>query len=285
MARPCPLCRGEVSGTVFVESGVEIRRCHRCRHVFSTWESLQDYDGYFGYEDLGSGDPDWWYEGHRAMYDDFCRRFLPGPPGRLLDFGCGLGYFVKHVSERTPWKAYGLEISPTATDFARSKLGLERVHLVGGDDFPFEDGPFDWVTLWDVLEHVPDPHPFLEDLSSHLADGGRLFLHTPNVFFQLAKARVKRTVFGMKPSVHYLEAKDHLNLYSMATLNHLLEMHGFTDVRFVHLHPIRGISRNADSLMRAAKALWFRSSVALFRLTGGKVNLDNLFVTARRSGG
>jgi hypothetical protein len=45
-----------------------------------------------------------------------------------------------------------------------------------------------------------------------LRDDGFLFLHTPNAPLQLLKARLKRLALGMRPGVHYLEAKDHLHL-------------------------------------------------------------------------
>jgi 2-polyprenyl-3-methyl-5-hydroxy-6-metoxy-1,4-benzoquinol methylase len=216
------------------------------------------------------------------MYDDFTRRFLAGRQGRLLDVGCGLGYFVKRVAALPGWEAYGYEISPAAVAFARTTLGLSNVFRGKVEDSDFEPRSFDVITLWDVIEHIPDPDPLLSYLCTLLTDDGLLCMHTPNAVIQIPKAKLKRRLRGMQPNLHYLEARDHVNIYTVSTLRRVLVRNGFRRVRFIHLSPIEAIADAGGAKARLLKRVWFAAAVALFYLTLGRVNVDNLFVEARR---
>jgi len=215
------------------------------------------------------------------MYGDFCRRFIVGKRGRLLDVGCGLGYFVRTVAAYPGWEVDGYEISRWAVDFAHTRLGLANVRCGRVEESDFAVGTFDVITLWDVIEHVPDPDPLLSYLASRLKSTGLLFMHTPNIRVQLPKARLKKAIMGMQPDTPYLEARDHVNIYSMRTLRAVLERNGFGDIRFTHLRPVQSVAGSRSGLLKVAKNAWFHAAVAVYGLTLGRVNLDNLFVTAR----
>lgn len=277
----CVVCGGEEAAVVFHEFGVDILRCRRCGHVFSGHRTPQDYDGYFG-EEMPGGDQFWWDAAHRRMYEAFARRFLRGRTGRLLDMGCGLGYFVRFASRVAGWDVQGYEISPAAVRYAREVLGLENVACGRVESSGLPAGHFDVITLWDVIEHVSDPGPLLSYLATILGENGVLFLHTPNVQVQLPKARVKRLLLGMRPDRHYLEARDHMNIYSPSTIRRVLACHGFSDVAFIHLPPVQSICGSKSRLLRALKNTWFQSARALHALTLRSINLDNLFVVARK---
>ncbi len=283
MSRTCIICKSLTNIVVFREFEIEILRCTACGHVFSSHHGDQDYDQYFGPQALASNDQFWWNEAHKQPYADFRERFLVGRSGRLLDVGCGLGYFVKSVSEVPSWEAYGYEISKPAVEFAQRRLRLDKVRHGRVEDSGFAQESFDIITLWDVIEHVPDPDPFLSYLFSILKPNGMLFIHTPNVQIQLPKAKLKRLIVGMKPRVHYLEAKDHLNIYSMNTIATVLHRNGFENIEFVHLRPIQSVSGSRSRLLAFAKNAWFYSGAALFWASRGRVNLDNLFVIARKA--
>ncbi|OPZ16680.1 MAG: Ubiquinone biosynthesis O-methyltransferase [candidate division BRC1 bacterium ADurb.BinA364] len=264
--------------------------------MYSLHESPREYDGYFDKAALDERDLHYWGEAHRAMYAAFVRLFLrplkrksaeaAQGHGRqsLLDAGCGLGFFLHFLATEAPeWQARGVETSPRAVRFARQRLGLDCVWRGGLESAPFAPGTFDCLTLWDVLEHIGDPHPFLRRAAELLAPGGLLFLHTPNAEVQLAKARLKRAIFGLRPGGHYLEARDHLNLYSPARLSALLERHGFEAIRFVHLPPIQSVSGARSRTLAALKTACALAAAGLHRASFGRLNLDNLFVAARRA--
>ena len=282
MGKNCIVCESLKNKVVFQEFGIDIMRCTACGHVFSSYDANRDYDGYFGVERLNPQSHFWWNEAHKQMYEDFCHRFVTGKSGKLLDVGCGLGYFVMWVGEFSSWQVFGCEISRKAVDFAQTQLGLPNIFCGRVEDAKFPRNNFDIITLWDTIEHIPNPHQLLSHLSSLLNDNGMLFLHTPNVNVQLPKAKIKKHLMGMRASSHYLEAKDHINIYSAKTMKRILCQNGYNDVTFIHLKPIQSLAGSRNQFLSFLKNLWFYSSVALFYITLGRINLDSLSVLAKK---
>src|SRR5262245_34363492 len=106
----CLLCNSARRDVVFREFDVDIVRCSDCGHVFSSAPTDSNYDGYWGDEVV---QPDaYWSAARESMYVDFRNRFITGRSGRLLDMGCGLGFFVRGIAANPSWQAHGCEISP-----------------------------------------------------------------------------------------------------------------------------------------------------------------------------
>lgn len=270
---------GEV---VFKEFEVDVLRCRRCDHMYSSYTTDQNYDEYFdGVEQLNDG-VHWWDQAHRAMYDDFCSRYVANRRGKLLDVGCGLGYFVNKMKEFPNWESFGYEISAPAVQFAHDKLNLDNIFCGRVEKSSFGEAEFDIVTMWDVIEHLTQPDELLTYLHWILKLDGLLFMHTPNNRFHLPKARLKRAIRGMKKDVHYLEAKDHVNIYSMKSITKLLQRNGFKWVKFAQLKPIQAVSGGKSNVSLPIKNFWHYSSKMLFFATMGRVNFNNLFVAASK---
>lgn len=282
MEKKCIICGSSENKVVFREFEVDILKCKNCGHVYSSYGANENYDGYFGHEEITGDDQYWWDEAHREMYDDFCKKFIEGKSGKLLDVGCGLGYFLKKMREFPQWESYGYEISQTAVEFAKNKLGLENVYCGRIEECNFKKERFDIITLWDVVEHIALPDGFISYLNSLIKKDGLLFIHTPNIKIQLAKAKLKRILSGMEQKGHYLEAKDHLNVYSPKTIKILLERNGFSKVKFIHLKPIQSVSGSKSRLLRLFKNFWFYLAVGLYYATFRRVNIDNLFIVSKK---
>lgn len=93
--------------------------------------------------------------------------------GRLLDFGAGVGTFVRAAND-AGWAAEGVEHSPGAVARARKELGVTLTTELQPGEF------YDVVTLWDVVEHLRDPEVVLRDLATRLRPGGMMLLETGN---------------------------------------------------------------------------------------------------------
>lgn len=282
MKRICLICGGSQHQVAFREFEIVVLRCKNCGHVFSTHPGEKDYSGYWGQGVTETEAFLWWDKAHRKVFESFCRKFILGKKGKLLDVGCGLGYFVKKVSQFPGWEVFGYEISPSAVDYARGNLGLKNVFAGRVEESKFTEHSFDIITLWDVLEHIPEPDALLGYLNSLLKDEGMLFIHTPNIAIQLPKARVKKLLKGMNPAVHYLEAKDHMHIYSMKNLKKLLVRNSFAKVEFIHLPPIQAVSGKGNLVLLLVKNLWYFLSLTLFEISFGRLNFDNLFVMAKK---
>jgi SAM-dependent methyltransferase len=217
------------------------------------------------------------------MHHDFFHRFVVGRLGRLLDMGCGLGFFLQAMASYTNWEAYGCEISPAAVRYARDTLGLPNIICGRLEEVDLTHNTFDIITLWDVLEHLLQPDPLLRRCHVLLKEGGLCFIRTPNVGLQLLRAQLKKLVRGMQPGVTYLQARDHPHQYSMSSIRRLLERNGFSHVEFVHLHPIQGMSVSKWGFLPAVKNAGFEAVRALAMISRGHWNFDNLFVLARKA--
>lgn len=278
-SRPCLLCGGLRHRVVFREFDIDILRCLECRHVFSSFAGDAHYAGFWDDRVTDEVDPYWWKARDR-MYQDFLTKFLTSRSGKLLDMGCGLGFFVRKVASLPNWEAYGREISPTAVRYAREKLGIDTITCGRLEDVEFPLRSFDIITLWDVIDHILCPDPVLRRCHALLRDGGICFLRTPNVSGQLLRARINKLARGMQHNIDYMQARDHFHLYSMTTVRKLLERNGFTRIEFVHLHPCQ--DPDGTTLLRGAKNIGFQVVRALALVSREHLNLDNLFVVAHK---
>jgi 2-polyprenyl-3-methyl-5-hydroxy-6-metoxy-1,4-benzoquinol methylase len=281
-AKRCLMCGGFRHLAIFVEFGVDVLECQQCGHVFSSFAAAQHYDGFWG-EQIENTDHFYWSKARARMHRDFFRRFMDGRSGRLLDMGCGLGFFVKAAEQVPNWEVYGREISPAAARYARETLGLRNVRSGRLEEADRPRHSFDIITMWDVLEHVPDPNPLLRHCQELLREDGICFIRTPNASAQIFRARLKKLVLGMRPEMCYLMARDHLHYYKPITIRRLLGKNGFSAVDFVHLHPIQGVTPRSGTWLGSVKNVGFEVVRAVAVASGGRLNLDNLFVVARKN--
>ncbi len=98
--------------------------------------------------------------------------------GRLLDIGCGTGYFPGFMKLKG-FEATGVETDPKARAFAEKEF---NVKVFSPEEFILKkiDGGFEVITLWHVLEHVHDLDLYLERIKEYLAPGGALVIALPN---------------------------------------------------------------------------------------------------------
>ncbi len=283
MNTKCYLCESLENSNVFIENGTRIVKCKSCGHVFSTFEQKDHYEGYWG-EKEATFDLDWWDLAHRDVYTEFIETFLKNDTGNILDVGCGLGFFVKAVREKRPrWNAIGYEMSASAVKFAKEKNKLKDIFSGQVEKSKLKKESFEIITLWDVIEHIPKPQPLLKYLHSLLKPGGILFVQTPNFPVQLFKAKLKVLLYGMKPNVHYLEAKDHINDYSERTLVKLSNQCGFESCEYRILKPILHISGGKSKVGATIKVLYYKITKWIWILSFKKINLNNtLFAILRK---
>ncbi|HEX4446468.1 MAG TPA: class I SAM-dependent methyltransferase [Polyangiaceae bacterium] len=142
--------------------------------------------GYFHYRDL----EDALNADYRFAYERIARALDErGGGARILDVGCGYGFFLKQFLGRPGVDLWGLELSRKAASAARE--AIPNVIEAPVEQVAF-DRPFDFIVSFEVVEHVFEPKAFMSKLASALAPGGRLFLTTPNIgsaWFPLLRRR------------------------------------------------------------------------------------------------
>lgn len=94
--------------------------------------------------------------------------------GKVLDIGAGTGDFLK-MAKNSGWKIHGAEPNKKARELARQKKIILNEHT---ENFP--DSNFDAITMWHVLEHIPDLEKQLQELDRLLKKDGTIFVAVPN---------------------------------------------------------------------------------------------------------
>ncbi len=120
-------------------------------------------------------------QGDRRVYRywiDYLRKHLPGG-GRLVEIGCGLGYFGRLAQPHFDY--VGTDISEAALSWAREHHGIRETQYADAEKtLPFDDGSCDGIVAFDVVEHLSDPATFFREARRILKPGGLLLLSTPN---------------------------------------------------------------------------------------------------------
>lgn len=100
------------------------------------------------------------------------------PQGKFMDIGCATGVFLD-MAQKEGYSVVGVDVSAFACQYASENFGIKT--LQGKlEDLHIEDKSFDIITMWDVVEHVPDPHTFLREVHRILKDDGIIFVLTIN---------------------------------------------------------------------------------------------------------
>lgn len=120
----------------------------------------------------------WWYRGMRRIFDRLVDPLLTGRRvARVLEAGCGTGYFSSLMQQERGWNVASMDISAEGLRHART-LGVELP--VQGDvcSLPFATGSFDVVLSLDVLPHLPsgDERGAIRELARVAAPGGLVII-------------------------------------------------------------------------------------------------------------
>lgn len=120
-------------------------------------------------------------------------------PGRVLDFGCGIGETERALRERFPEaRIDGIDASPESIK-AADRLGLPDVtfHLAAGVELPFSAGSFDVIYSNGTFHHIDHgAHPaVLRELVRVLRPGGHLFVFENNPLNPLTLLNMSRNPF------------------------------------------------------------------------------------------
>lgn len=119
------------------------------------------------------------YFAHRGALETRYRRearYLPGPPGRLLDVGAARGDFLAMMRDRG-WAVEGIEPFPDAGN----PHGISIRRLSFPEECDLAGAQFDAITAWAVFEHLHDPARAFEESARLLRPGGRLVVQVPNL--------------------------------------------------------------------------------------------------------
>ena len=282
----CCVCRSrEIQ---IVDEDCNLCRCGACGYVFdSPRPSPQEIVAFYSRAEKY----DSWLQGSAARDALWKRRLkllLPHrSAGNLLDIGTGIGQFLHHARPYFTQVA-GTEISSSGVRVARERYGLEV--LEGQvDDLGLPDSSFENVTLFHVLEHVPDPAKLARVCHRLLKPGGTLAVAVPNDVLGWGSL-VKRTgrrmglplfqkfssVIGVAKAG--VSREIHLSHFTPAVLRMLMTNAGFEIVE-EGLDPYYA----SAGLWKVAHSFYYGLHRVLFSVTGAN-RYETIWMVARKPG-
>src|ERR1700688_2285559 len=252
----CPLCsRAHPARQIAVQFGMKasVAECRDCRIAFQT--PRPSIEASFAYMDMRWRSQDAYVadaEQQRARVQRYLGvvRALGVPHPRLLDFGAGIGTFVRAARDEG-WDAVGVERSASAVESARGEHSVEL-----NADLSAVETDFDVITMWDVIEHLRDPRGTVEALRAHLRPGGWLVMETGNweSWGRLLAA-----------DAWALYLFDHQYYFSPRSLEEMLSRAGYRDFRVVggqrstpptSPQAASGVEFDTWKMYQSAVALW-----------------------------
>lgn len=237
----CPLCRTDnkklFGNFHFQGQLLGLVECQQCCLVYvSPHLSDERMTEYFqSYTDVYSNEAiEWWHYNKLpnikvdlGILKSYC------PQGKLLDVGCGHGFFMKQA-QRLGYDIFGVEVSDQACEYASRQLDLD-VRMGPLEELDLTPDSFDVVTLFDTLDYLVDPLSELIQIKKLLRKGGVLIVRVLN---RIQYARLWQRIFvhtyggdfqsyDMNP---FLE-KDHIIHFNQPTLESTLTKSGFKVIK------------------------------------------------------
>jgi SAM-dependent methyltransferase len=196
------------------------------------------------------------------------KKFFPRP-GKALDIGCGQGTFLQLLKEQG-WECHGTELTTDSASRA-SRMGIPvSVGEIDEDRFPAHS--FDLITLWHVLEHLPEPLKTLKTLTRLLKKGGILAISTPNIDSLQAE-------IGGGQWFH-LDPPRHLYLFSPQTLELMMRPLGFGLLKVHHF----SLEQNPFGWLQSLLNLMGLPENSLYRILKNTSNFEKGRLTFSQKG-
>ena len=213
----CPLCAARQARVALALNGYQVFRCAACGFQFvhptpTPGELARYYDQSYAVPLERYARNSARNTGRIADLE----RWQPGR-GRLLEVGASYGHSLAAAQARG-WHVAGVDLSPTASRYARAQFGLP-VFTADLLDAPFAARSFDAAIMWHVLEHTHNPSAQIARLFDLLRPGGVLGLRVPNIAGFGARVAGRLWNWMCPPA--------HLWYFSPQTLPRLLAQHGF----------------------------------------------------------
>ena len=187
--------------------------------------------------------------------------------GRLLDIGCGYGFFLQEMKSRG-WEVSGIEISEVGREYTRDKWAIP-MHSQPLEDLALSSNLFDVITLFYVIEHIIDPLALLKEAKRILKPGGLVLLRWPH------STPIVKMLGPLSRKLDLYHTPYHLYDFSPKTIKMLLSLSGFEKIETT----IGGYTLPAQRSKRWPSIIFGQLGDTLYRLSGENILLPGISKT------
>jgi len=268
----CILCGILPDRQVYQNGSWQYYQCGKCGLVSlhplpSEDEVLKAYDNYLP---VKSNEIDCWQNMIAPVVDASANLVLENSKTdgiRLLDIGCGYGFFLKKMVQYG-WQVEGIEVSRPGRDYARRELGL-CIHAKSLEAMAFPSEQFDVVTLFYVIEHVHNPALVLKEVYRILKPNGMLLLRWPH------STPVVKVLGPLAPKIDIYHTPFHLYDFNPTAMTKLVARVGFSAVQ----HLIGGYTLPKKRLHRLCSIIFGRLAQGIYQVSAGSLLLPGVSKT------
>lgn len=201
----------------------ELIKCSDCGHVsikkvptFEDLKKLYEKEYFFGmeYSDYIADRPA--LEKNFKQRIDFLKEHISNETV-LVEIGCAYGYFLNLLKDNISWHK-GFDVSKDSIQYAKSELGINATHSDFLSDKEIRPRSVDLICMWDVVEHLGEPHRHIEKAAQLLKRGGTLSLTTGDITSLVARKRGEKWRMIHPPT--------HIHYFSPQSIERLLAKYG-----------------------------------------------------------
>jgi len=268
----CQICEKDNSQAIKKEDAWNIVQCTNCGFVYVNPQPDENYlkQHYQNYLPTSQNRIENWnymMSGvFRKSLDIINKSTYSTNPKKLLDIGCGYGFFLQMATERN-WLASGIDLSKKATLYAKSKgLDVSNANLFEKN---YRDKEFNVVTMFYVLEHLLDPVKYLQEVHRILKPHGLLLVRVPHT---TPIAKILK-IFNIPNKLY--DAPSHLSDFSPRTIKQLLKKVRFKNIRTT----IGGMTYPASLAERYSSCFFGTLATFLDKVTVGRYLLPGVSKT------
>lgn len=190
---------------------------------------------------------------------------------RILDIGCGYGFFLDEARRRACAKVSGVEICREACQYARKTLGL---HVVNDsfDASHFPENSFDVIFLMGTIEHLIDPAKTLRDVQRLLTPQGLVVITTINT--------------SGFPPLYSLKPPEHLFYFNASNFTLMLEKCGYRVVlnrRYWAYYSAFNLLYLLGRFFRMDVLCWMSTTFTAWAKTSLRIPTNEMIVVAQKA--
>jgi len=207
------------------------------------------------FEEIFIGDEYSYHEAHDMKIKKMIG-LIDKRPKRVLDIGCGDGWFGKLIKDKFKAEVHGIDISIKPLKYAKKRGIITKRFDLSKNKWPYPNNYFDLIVAGDVIEHLYDTENFIKECKRILKKGGEIIISTPNINSYHNRFLV---LFGKMPlwvefaptitPYKFLIPSGHVRVFNKDSLKRLVETYG------LKVKKIIGAGFNSDKKL-APKKYW-----------------------------